>query len=464
MKKHLKMLLGLVVAAGLAAASFSPIQAAAAETQTPYSYVHDPLLNTENWGEILRDPTAIYGYVPNPDSKSIGTYASADWSDPEVVEKARQERIDYHESIEDMYQEYLEMKAAGKSVEEMARAMSAERNEVRLDSYDDDLEGLAMVKARNLQVYGDENGPTADYLYEKYGSWQTVLDKAFSANAAMDACLGLYDTYYDTYKTLGQLSYDYSPVVSMLVAANSYDNILSKYDSFSVVYAEVDTSYALYMDADVAVTTNDGVVSRVVTDTENYNYDTEDQVYYTNLYVDDYAREVAELELFDDTVLDYIPYATLDSVEQSGDVVIITMSCDTDSLKGYATEAGAAEIMGGADSINYTYIVDPKDYVLSSMTVEYGYADGSHELLTGALTLNAAEPDESDLYNATHKYERQVTVVNLNTNKTISVNAAKDERVLLYTGGRGAFYSDRECKTAYEPSGDYTDSVLIYYK
>ena len=42
-------------------------------------------------------------------------------------------------------------------------------------------------------------GPSADSLYEKYGSWQTVLKKALSTNMGMDACLGLYDEYYYTY-------------------------------------------------------------------------------------------------------------------------------------------------------------------------------------------------------------------------------------------------------------------------
>ena len=37
------------------------------------------------------------------------------------------------------------------------------------------------------------------YLFEQYGSWETVITKAFSSNPGMDACLGLYDEMYDTY-------------------------------------------------------------------------------------------------------------------------------------------------------------------------------------------------------------------------------------------------------------------------
>ena len=72
------------------------------------------------------------------------------------------------------------------------------RNEIRLESYKDE-ESLELVKKSNLETYGNELGPTADSLYEKYGSWLTVIEKACSTNAGMDACLGLYDEYYYTY-------------------------------------------------------------------------------------------------------------------------------------------------------------------------------------------------------------------------------------------------------------------------
>ena len=35
--------------------------------------------------------------------------------------------------------------------------------------------------------------------YKKYGSWEKVIDKSLSTNEGADACLGLYDKYYDTY-------------------------------------------------------------------------------------------------------------------------------------------------------------------------------------------------------------------------------------------------------------------------
>lgn len=175
--------------------------AAAAE----FHYVHDPRLNPKAMEDIIEDSSAVYGFSPNPDSVRLGQYASYDWSDPEIVESARQERIAYHEKNADLYSMMEQLQTEGKSIEEIARTISAERNRLRLAAYDGDPEGLAKVKQSNLDTYGNEEGPTADSLYEKYGSWETVLEKAFSVNSGMDACLGLYDDYYELYVASGQL-------------------------------------------------------------------------------------------------------------------------------------------------------------------------------------------------------------------------------------------------------------------
>ena len=49
------------------------------------------------------------------------------------------------------------------------------------------------------------SSPLTEELYEKYGSWSTVLSKALSTNIGMDACLGLYDTYYSLYIAIGMV-------------------------------------------------------------------------------------------------------------------------------------------------------------------------------------------------------------------------------------------------------------------
>ena len=149
--------------------------------------------------DIMVTPDALYGYSPRPDSVRLKAYADADWSDAALVESARQDRLAYHESFKELYRMIEQMLGEAKNVEEIARAVSTRRNEIRLESYKDNPQGLEKVKKSNLDTYGNENGPTPESLYEKYGSWQTVLEKSLSSNPGMDACLGLYDMYYDTY-------------------------------------------------------------------------------------------------------------------------------------------------------------------------------------------------------------------------------------------------------------------------
>lgn len=162
-------------------------------------YIHDPMDNPKAAADIIVDPDAVYGYAPNPDSPRLGAYADNDWSDEAFVAQSRQEREDYHASIHELYQIKSDMEAKGKSVEEIARAVSTRRNEIRMESYKDDPKGLEELKESNLATFGNENGGTPEYFYAKYGSWKTVIEKAFSTNAGADALLGLYDKYYDTY-------------------------------------------------------------------------------------------------------------------------------------------------------------------------------------------------------------------------------------------------------------------------
>lgn len=162
-------------------------------------YIHDPMKNPKAAADIVVDPNAVYGYAPNPDSPRLGAYAEYDWSDESFVAEMRQEREDYHASIHELYQIKADMEAQGKSVEEIARAVSTRRNEIRMEAYKDDPEGLEKLKESNLATFGNENGGTPEYFYEKYGSWETVIEKAFSTNAGADAVLGLYDKYYYTY-------------------------------------------------------------------------------------------------------------------------------------------------------------------------------------------------------------------------------------------------------------------------
>ena len=172
-----------------------------------FQYRHDPRENAAAMRDIVADESAVYGFRPT-ETGSLSLYADADWTDPAVVAQGRADRIAYHESVESMYVMLQEMREQGKSTEEIARAVSTRRNEIRLEAYADDPEGLAALKARNLEKYGHEEGPLPDELYEKYGSWERVMEKSFSTNAGMDACLGLYDDYYFLYVALGDVPAD----------------------------------------------------------------------------------------------------------------------------------------------------------------------------------------------------------------------------------------------------------------
>ena len=169
----------------------------------PFTYEHDPRENPAAMEDIVENPDAVYGFSPDPESPRLGSFADYDWTDPEVVAEAQKERREYHESMDTMTDILYRMRDEGASMEEMARAVSEERNRLRLESYKDDPKGLAEVRESNLKTYGHEEGPTPDQLYEKYGSWTVVLQKAFSPNIGMDACCGLYDEYYWLYIELG---------------------------------------------------------------------------------------------------------------------------------------------------------------------------------------------------------------------------------------------------------------------
>lgn len=197
--KHIgKNIITFILALGMVllceAASF------AATKHPVITYEHDPMDNPVAAEDIVVNPDAVYGYSPNPESKRLGRFAELhDWTNDEEVAEARKERAEYHEKISELYRLIEDMLGQGKNVEEIARAVSKRRNEIRMETYMNDPEGLATMKKSNLETYGNEEGPTPEYLYEKTGSWQAVLEKALSTNPGMDACLGFYDEYYYTY-------------------------------------------------------------------------------------------------------------------------------------------------------------------------------------------------------------------------------------------------------------------------
>ena len=203
MKRSIALVLALLLCLSVLPALRCEAEAAVQPENDVFEYVHDPRESAEAMSDIIENPDAVYGFSPDPESQRLGSYAEYDWTDPEWVAQAQEARRAYHETMDSMTDILYRMRDEGASIEEMARAVSEERNRIRIESYKDDPEGLKNLKESNLKTYGDENGPTPDSLFEKYGSWTAVMQKAFSPNLGMDACCGLYDEYYWLYMELG---------------------------------------------------------------------------------------------------------------------------------------------------------------------------------------------------------------------------------------------------------------------
>lgn len=164
-----------------------------------FLYVHDPSKLDSVLLDAEYDPNAVFGYKPNT-TGSLKQFAEYDWFDEEAVNGYKNDRITYINE-NDGRLKALEntLRSQNKSIEEIARACSNLRNNIRLEQYKDDPEGLANLKQRNLEKYGHEEGPLPDELYVKYRSWEKVLEKCYSVNRGMDACCGVYDMYYYLY-------------------------------------------------------------------------------------------------------------------------------------------------------------------------------------------------------------------------------------------------------------------------
>ena len=193
------IILCAVLGAFFAVRSYILWDNAAQPARVAFKYEHNPMENPSAAVDIIVNPDAVYGYSPNPASTRLGNFADAiDWTSSADVAKARAIREAYHQRNSNLWEIFSEMEAQGHSIEEIARAVSRQKNLNRLAELDS--ENLALTKASNLRTYGNEEGPDADFLYQKYGSWEAVIDKAISSNAGMDACCGLYDLNYPLYR------------------------------------------------------------------------------------------------------------------------------------------------------------------------------------------------------------------------------------------------------------------------
>ena len=72
---------------------------------------------------VMLDETTAVQYLQDGSCKAIiNCRADEDWSDAAFVEEMRRQRVEYHDSVKELYNMKAEMEAEGKSVEDIARA------------------------------------------------------------------------------------------------------------------------------------------------------------------------------------------------------------------------------------------------------------------------------------------------------------------------------------------------------
>ena len=170
-------------------------------SKAKFQYKHNPSDSPKVLLDAVEDTNAIYGYRPN-DTGSLKKFVKYDWTDSDVVAKFRENRLRYH--IEnDGYRELVNsMRADGYSDVEIAKTLVEKRNANRLSSYIDE-----NGKISDIELYNQAKEHCVTYEQLKHGingkpgkSDLQIIESAMKGNEGMDACCGLYDDYYDTYK------------------------------------------------------------------------------------------------------------------------------------------------------------------------------------------------------------------------------------------------------------------------
>ncbi len=106
--------------------------------------------------------------------------------------EAREIHIRYHQLLDAMEDVAEEMRADGRSDEEIARRLVDMRNEAKdITRAGMSPEAVKELEARKMKKYGNPLGPTADQQFARYGSWAAVIAAATRSSAAVDREPGL---------------------------------------------------------------------------------------------------------------------------------------------------------------------------------------------------------------------------------------------------------------------------------
>lgn len=184
----LRSLAGRVVPALLVAqVAFLPLQPASAAAHVAHS-----CRASAGCGSVVVAPVSQAAPDHGPCTSAEPVVCLIRGETPQEREVARDQRMRYHDLLEDMEREECAMRAEGRSEEDIARTLVQMRNDAKdVVRAGMTREQVAELEARNQKKYGNPLGPTADQLYLKYGSWEKVTEAATRSSAAVDHELGL---------------------------------------------------------------------------------------------------------------------------------------------------------------------------------------------------------------------------------------------------------------------------------
>ncbi|PXF30707.1 hypothetical protein WH50_14030 [Pokkaliibacter plantistimulans] len=139
---------------------------------------------------VYPDERGVYGYLPKPSSRYDNPLY--DFTDVTFVERNRKIRLDYVSGSQELEQAIARMKVQGASSEQIARRVVLQRNTQKIEarSLMTD-EEVKVLESGNIKRYGDPIGPTPDDLFDKYGDWDTVIEKSMQKDPEINILLGV---------------------------------------------------------------------------------------------------------------------------------------------------------------------------------------------------------------------------------------------------------------------------------
>jgi hypothetical protein len=139
---------------------------------------------------ISPDSRGVYGYLPVKGSR----YDSKlyDFGDPAFVQRNRLIRIDYLKGTAELEEAIQAMHAAGYGSERIAYRVVLQRNSQKLNARASmSPTEVEVLDAGNVKRYGDAVGPTPRQLFDKYRSWDRVIEKSMEKDPEINMLLGL---------------------------------------------------------------------------------------------------------------------------------------------------------------------------------------------------------------------------------------------------------------------------------